>query len=139
MKNKVLLNEIKATKAVAFYIGEIKMKIHINSSSVKYYTGKAYLIAIPRDVHEFWLPDSKCYPAHYSAGYVIYLNEDFDYYLTKKKSRSRLGSISGYDLIRKFDKYQCLEATGEVEGVEHHKPDKVNKLDKVIVDKDLLR
>lgn len=113
------------------------MRFKINDQSVKYFTGKAYLISIPKSDYAFWLTAKCCYEG-INRGYTIYLNEDYTYYTAKKKGKAK-GKISGEELIDKFSDYQFNVRTRPEVIKTEHVPEDVEPVKEVKVDKSLLR
>ena len=114
------------------------VKIRINANSVKHFTGKSYLISIPKSDKCFWLSSKCCYLNRNENSYSIYLNEDYSYLTTKKHSKTT-EDVLGEDLIDAFDKYVIPSRTRPNVIVKEHVPDDVKPLDTVVVDNELLR
>lgn len=112
------------------------MKIKINSNSIKYFSGKAYLISIPKTDYAFWVSSKCCYENKKSA--TIYLNEDYTY-LAVKKQGNKQQELNGEYIISQFSDYTvCVKNRPDVI-VSEHVPEDVKPLESVVIDNELLR
>lgn len=112
------------------------MKIKINANSIKYFTGKAYLISIPKTDYAFWLSSKCCYENKKYA--TIYLNEEYTY-LAVKKQGEKQQELSGKHIISHFDDYTVYIKTRPDVIVSEHIPESVDPEKEIKVDSSLLR
>lgn len=83
------------------------MRCEINTNQIKYNTGKAMLITIPKTNSKFWMPVSLVYIHEHAA--TVYLPEDMifncirgkctKYEVTAEELAERLGYISKQEIV----------------------------------------
>lgn len=114
------------------------MKIKVNANSIKYFSGKSYLISIPKTDKCFWLSSKCCYDNRDGKSYSIYLNDNY-VYLTARKHGKTSGELNGKQLISTFEDYEVMTRRRPEVITHEHIPDDIKAVDHVVVDNELLR
>lgn len=99
------------------------MKAYINNSQIKYETGKATLITLPRTNNKaFWIPSRLIYPAKQEHLSIVYIPESMQFRVINHKSRSKHVDLWSAERI-----YEHLEQTTETYSVDNSVVENVPK------------
>ena len=110
------------------------MKITINANQVKYDTGKAFLITIPRSKGwKFWIPSKLVYSNRDGHSKSVYIPDDMEIHCVDRKGEKF--EIDAEQLASCFDHVSIGQ---KQDPIYHHVPEKVEAKE-TTADEELMR
>lgn len=110
------------------------MKITINANQVKYDTGKAFLITIPRSKGlKFWIPSKLVYSNRDGHSKSVYIPDDMEIHCVDRKGEKF--EIDAEQLASYFDHVSIGQ---KQDPIYHHVPERV-EVKETTADEELMR